>query len=193
LTAGLHGIIDRFDEQRLANNKVNRLEKEATDLKAELELVRSQKKELEGRITFQTKISAEKEKFMKKEADTRAAADAERIKKLTADLSAAQGRAVEDFLSSQDFVDRQLDFACTWVLDTVGQCRRLCKEKLGAGDYSFLVPSEITRVVKARRKEGAEVVLDSGSASEGEDEELKVVDKPDSAVLASDPPTSPAV
>jgi hypothetical protein len=191
LTAGLHGLIDRFDEQRLANNKVKRLEKEAADLKTELETARSQLKDAEARFLLQGKLWAEKEKFTKKEADARAAADAEKIKKLEADLSAARERAVEDFLASQDFVDRQLDFASLWVLNTVGQCLRLCKEKLGASDYTFLVPNEIAREVEARRKEGAEITLDSGSSSEEEDDMPGVAGEPNLATPA-DPPTSPA-
>jgi hypothetical protein len=190
LTAGIHGLIDRLDEQRLANNKVKRLEKEVTDLKAELEIAQSQK-EAEGRATFTAKVAAEKEKFMRKEAEARAAADAEKIKKLNADLSTAGDRAVEDFLSSQYFVDRQLDFASLWVLDTVWQCRRLCKEKLGPGDYSFLIPSEIARVVEARRKEGAEITLDSGSSSKEEEDAPKVAEEPSLAAPAPDSPTGP--
>jgi chromosome segregation ATPase len=177
---------------RLANNKANRLEKEIADLKTELEIARSQKKDAEARLLFQNKLWAEKEKLTKKEADARAAADAEKIEKLEADLSAARERAVEDFLASQDFVDRQLDFASLWVLDTVGQCRRLCKEKLGAGDYTFLVPSEIAREVEARRKEGAEIVLESGGSSEEEGEPPEVAEEPSSAIPASDPPAGPA-
>jgi hypothetical protein len=74
----------------LANNKANRLEKEVADLKAELEIARSQKKDAEARFLLQGKLWAEKEKFQKKETDARAAADAEKIKKLEADLSAAR-------------------------------------------------------------------------------------------------------
>ena len=97
-------------------------------------------------------------------------------------MSTAEKRAVDNFLCSQDFADRQLDFASLWVLDTVSQCRRLCKEKLGVGDYGFLVPSEIARVVEARRREGAEITLVSEDSSEEErDEPAAAADGPDSA------------
>jgi hypothetical protein len=189
LTASLHALVDRFDERRLANNKVKRLETENAELRAELEAARSKTKEAGDRAAFQVRVAAAREKSAREEADTRAAADAEKIGKLEADLSAARGRAVEDFLSSQDFQDRQLDFASDWVLDTVGQCQRLCKEKFGAGD--FLKPSEVARLVEARRREGAEIVLESGSSSDEEDGAAEVEPTPD--VPSSDPPISPAL
>jgi hypothetical protein len=185
LTASLHALVDRFDERRLANNKVKRLETENAELKAELEAARSKAKEAEDRAAFQVRVA----KSAREEADARAAADAEKIGKLEADLSVARGRAVEDFLSSQDFQDRQLDFASDWVLDTVGQCQRLCKEKFSAGD--FLKPSEVARLVEARRREGAAIVLESGSSSDGEDGAPEVDPTPD--VPSSDPPISPAL
>lgn len=78
------------------------------------------------------------------------------------------------------------------MLDTVGQCPRLCRKKLGPGDCSFLVPSQIARVVEAQCKEGAEIVLDSGSSSEEEVEELKVIGEPSSTAPSSDPSAGPA-
>jgi HK97 family phage major capsid protein len=192
LTAGLHAVVDPFHVQRLANAKVKRLEKENAELKAELDSARLQKEELEGRIEQQAKAAAEKEKALASEAEARAAADAKTIQDLRADVSAAEKRAVDNFLSSQDFADRQLDFASLWVLDTVSQCLRLCKEKLGAGDYGFLIPSEIARVVEARRKEGAEITLASGDSSEEErDEPAATADGPDAASVP-DPDVSPA-
>lgn len=110
MTAGLHAIVDRFDEQRLTNNKVKRLEKENAELKAELQLVRSQK-EAEDRATEQARSAAEKERILASEAEAYATANVEKIRELSADLFAAKDRAVEDFLSSQDFIDRQLNFA----------------------------------------------------------------------------------
>ena len=167
------------------------MEKEVTQLKAELGVVRSQVKEAEGRAIFSATLAAEKGKSLE-EAEGRAVADAKRIKKLEADLSAARKQAVEDFLASQDFADRQLDFASLWVLDAVSQCRRLCKEKLGTGDFSFLVPSEVARVVEARRQEGAEITLDSESSSEEEDDAPGAAEEPNLATSV-DPPADPAV
>ena len=113
--------------------------------------------------------------------------DAETISKLKADLASAESSAVQKFRSSSEFETAKLEFASSWVFDTVSQCRRLVKEKLGTKDLGFLAPIDIARAVEARRKLGAEVEISSeGSSEDDEDEaEAEVTEVPSSAVPAA--------
>ena len=100
--------------------------------------------------------------------------DVQIITKLKADLASAESSAVQKFRSSLEFETAKLEFASSWVFDTVSQCRRLIKEKLGANDLGFLASIEIARAVETRRKAGAEIEISSGDSSEDDDDEAEV-------------------
>ena len=200
LATHLQVLIERSSTQ-LASTKVQKLEKGLKDAKAEVARLKTDLKEARGmRSAAEAHVlslknqAAEKTKEIESllaKSEAAAKEDAETISKLKADLASAESSAVEKFCSSSEFETAKLEFASSWVFDTVSQCRRLVKEKLGTTDLGFLAPIEIARAVEARRKAGAEVEISSGSSSEDDEDEAEVTEVPSSAIpIAAEVPVA---
>jgi hypothetical protein len=208
LATHLHVLIERSSTQ-LVDTKVKSLEKSLKDAKEEIARLKTDlggearglKTAAEGRDASLKKEMAEKAKEIESllaKSEAAAKEDAQTISKLKADLASAESSAVQKFCSSSEFETAKLEFASSWVFDTVSQCHRLVKEKLGTTDLGFLAPIEIARAVEARRKAGAEIEINSGGSSEDDEDEAEVTEVPSSAApVAAEAPAaegnSPAV
>jgi hypothetical protein len=202
LATHLHVLIERSSTQ-LVDTKVKSLEKSLKDAKEEIARLKTDlggearglKTAAEGRDASLKKEMAEKAKEIESllaKSEAAAKEDAQTISKLKADLASAESSAVQKFCSSSEFETAKLEFASSWVFDTVSQCRRLVKEKLGTTDLGFLVPIEIARAVEARRKAGAEIEISSGGSSEDDEDEAEVTEVPSSATPVAVASSSPA-
>jgi chromosome segregation ATPase len=153
LATHLHVLIERSSTQ-LVDTKVKSLEKSLKDAKEEIARLKTDlggearglKTAAEGRDASLKKEMAKKAKEIESllaKSEAAAKEDAQTISKLKADLASAESSAVKKFCSSLEFETAKLEFASSWVFDTVSQCRRLVKEKLGTTDLGFLAPIEI--------------------------------------------------
>jgi hypothetical protein len=203
LATYLHVLVE-WSSAQLAGSKVKNLEKNLSDakkeiaqLKTDLGEARGLKKAAENRASSLKKEMAEKIKeidLLLSKSEAAAKEDAQTISKLKTDLASAESSAISRFRSSPEFETEKLEFASSWVFDTVSQCRRLVKERLGVSDLGFLAPLEIARVVEARRKAGAEIEIGDEGSSEDEEDVAEVPSStiPVAAGVAAVDPSSTA-